>query len=170
MLLREARSRRRACTGRRRPSWPSCPSEATLPRGRDTHRTVDMGRRFVVPNGGQWSQRFLWGRTVQVARRGSRYGRNIENAAPDGRRFGSSSLTPRRITKDSRDRSSEAVHDVSPRHGPRCLATSQWRPRQDSNLRHRLRRPVLYPLSYGGGALPTPLQRRCACRSKIVAV
>ncbi len=25
------------------------------------------------------------------------------------------------------------------------------RPRQDSNLRHRLRRPVLYPLSYGGG-------------------
>ena len=23
-------------------------------------------------------------------------------------------------------------------------------PRQDSNLRHRLRRPVLYPLSYGG--------------------
>ena len=27
------------------------------------------------------------------------------------------------------------------------------RPRQDSNLRHRLRRPVLYPLSYGGGVL-----------------
>jgi hypothetical protein len=26
------------------------------------------------------------------------------------------------------------------------------RPRQDSNLRHRLRRPVLYPLSYGGGS------------------
>ena len=25
-----------------------------------------------------------------------------------------------------------------------------WRPRQDSNLRHRLRRPVLYPLSYEG--------------------
>ena len=24
------------------------------------------------------------------------------------------------------------------------------RPRQDSNLRNRLRRPVLYPLSYGG--------------------
>lgn len=24
------------------------------------------------------------------------------------------------------------------------------RPRQDSNLRHRLRRPVLYPLSYEG--------------------
>ena len=23
-------------------------------------------------------------------------------------------------------------------------------PQQDSNLRHRLRRPVLYPLSYGG--------------------
>ena len=25
-----------------------------------------------------------------------------------------------------------------------------WRPRQDSNLRSRLRRPVLYPLSYEG--------------------
>ena len=26
-------------------------------------------------------------------------------------------------------------------------------PRQDSNLRHRLRRAVLYPLSYGGSGL-----------------
>jgi hypothetical protein len=26
----------------------------------------------------------------------------------------------------------------------------QGRPRQDSNLRTRLRRPLLYPLSYGG--------------------
>ena len=26
-----------------------------------------------------------------------------------------------------------------------------WCPRQDSNLRTRLRRAVLYPLSYGGG-------------------
>src|SRR5690606_6483206 len=26
-----------------------------------------------------------------------------------------------------------------------------WRPRQDSNLRTRLRRPMLYPLSYEGG-------------------
>ena len=25
-----------------------------------------------------------------------------------------------------------------------------WYPRRDSNPRHRLRRPVLYPLSYGG--------------------
>jgi hypothetical protein len=30
--------------------------------------------------------------------------------------------------------------------GPREIL----RPRQDSNLRHRLRRPVLYPLSYEG--------------------
>ena len=27
---------------------------------------------------------------------------------------------------------------------------SDWYPRRDSNARHRLRRPVLYPLSYGG--------------------
>jgi hypothetical protein len=34
-------------------------------------------------------------------------------------------------------------------------ATLTWttRPRQDSNLRTRFRRPVLYPLSYGGGQL-----------------
>ena len=32
------------------------------------------------------------------------------------------------------------------------LAPPAKRPRQDSNLRHRLRRPVLYPLSYGGGS------------------
>ena len=28
-------------------------------------------------------------------------------------------------------------------------------PRGDSNARHRLRRPVLYPLSYGGKAAPS---------------
>lgn len=29
-----------------------------------------------------------------------------------------------------------------------------WCPQQDSNLRHRLRRAVLYPLSYGGSDRP----------------
>ncbi len=28
-----------------------------------------------------------------------------------------------------------------------------WRPQQDSNLRTRLRRPLLYPLSYGGSRI-----------------
>ena len=32
--------------------------------------------------------------------------------------------------------------------------SSDRRPRQDSNLRTRLRRPVLYPLSYEGGKRP----------------
>ena len=35
--------------------------------------------------------------------------------------------------------------------GSDCIQDIGQRPRQDSNLRHRLRRPVLYPLSYGGG-------------------
>ena len=38
---------------------------------------------------------------------------------------------------------------------PRSSGSDQvncWRPRQDSNLRSRLRRAVLYPLSYGGPA------------------
>jgi hypothetical protein len=32
----------------------------------------------------------------------------------------------------------------------RCRRREKGRPRQDSNLRSRLRRAVLYPLSYGG--------------------
>src|SRR5207302_10234916 len=32
----------------------------------------------------------------------------------------------------------------------RRTANTRGRPRQDSNLRARLRRPLLYPLSYGG--------------------
>jgi hypothetical protein len=35
--------------------------------------------------------------------------------------------------------------------GRRVISAAQeGRPRQDSNLRTRLRRPLLYPLSYGG--------------------
>lgn len=37
-----------------------------------------------------------------------------------------------------------------------------WCPRQDSNLRSRLRRAVLYPLSYGGRGIPTWDQDRLA--------
>ena len=35
-------------------------------------------------------------------------------------------------------------------------------PRQDSNLRTRLRRPALYPLSYGGKRLGRPRHDRLA--------
>ena len=35
--------------------------------------------------------------------------------------------------------------------GPTAGPLLTWRPRQDSNLRTRLRRPMLYPLSYEGG-------------------
>jgi hypothetical protein len=46
----------------------------------------------------------------------------------------------------------------SQQHGPDRIGAGQgrfsqatgWRPQQDSNLRTRLRRPLLYPLSYGG--------------------
>jgi hypothetical protein len=36
--------------------------------------------------------------------------------------------------------------------------TGSGRPQQDSNLRTRLRRPVLYPLSYGGSMTPKGYQ------------
>jgi hypothetical protein len=40
---------------------------------------------------------------------------------------------------------------------------SEWRPQQDSNLRSRLRRPLLSPLSYGGCATPKGTSRKpCA--------
>ena len=38
----------------------------------------------------------------------------------------------------------------SARYCAENLLVTAWCPRQDSNLRHRLRRAVLYPLSYGG--------------------
>ena len=36
------------------------------------------------------------------------------------------------------------------------------RPQQDSNLRTRLRRPLLYPLSYGGTRTDDPAERTLA--------
>ena len=36
----------------------------------------------------------------------------------------------------------------------------RWRPQQDSNLRSRLRRPLLSPLSYGGYATPKGYQQK----------
>ena len=36
---------------------------------------------------------------------------------------------------------------------PAGRGCSCWCPRPDSDRRNRLRRPVLYPLSYGGGGL-----------------
>jgi hypothetical protein len=46
------------------------------------------------------------------------------------------------------------------------LGLRTWCPRQDSNLRHRLRRAVLYPLSYGGPKLvqPSSAELLTSCR------
>ena len=41
------------------------------------------------------------------------------------------------------------------------------RPRQDSNLRTRLRRPVLYPLSYEGGTTPERSPARARRRLRL---
>jgi hypothetical protein len=60
-------------------------------------------------------------------------------------------------------------HDVSeavnrpisvPAGQARISADSTMRPQQDSNLRTRLRRPMLYPLSYGGLAPEKATSRR----------
>jgi hypothetical protein len=44
------------------------------------------------------------------------------------------------------------------------------RPQQDSNLRTRLRRPVLYPLSYGGSMTPKGYQSRGIGRDRPVSL
>ena len=44
----------------------------------------------------------------------------------------------------------ESTRRVSARYRGEEPLVSGWCPRQDSNLRSRLRRAVLYPLSYGG--------------------
>ena len=44
-------------------------------------------------------------------------------------------------------------------------ATCRWCPRQDSNLRAWLRRPLLYPLSYGGPGEQNLSSRPCSHRS-----
>ena len=47
---------------------------------------------------------------------------------------------------------------------PGLTAGTKKRPQQDSNLRSRLRRPMLYPLSYGGSVTweRVPVNRPCA--------
>ena len=53
----------------------------------------------------------------------------------------------------------KTVPDLLPQVRDRSQLISGWCPRQDSNLRSRLRRAVLYPLSYGGmPIIETPSQ------------
>jgi hypothetical protein len=47
---------------------------------------------------------------------------------------------------------------------PAGRGCSCWCPRPDSDRRHRLRRPVLYPLSYGGGQVSILVARHCLPR------
>ena len=50
----------------------------------------------------------------------------------------------------ARDHIRRSRADPGESRRPRNTGPAAWCPRQDSNLRHRLRRAVLYPLSYGG--------------------
>jgi hypothetical protein len=60
-----------------------------------------------------------------------------------------------------RDVSKDVFRAVSvPAAQARIGADSTMRPQQDSNLRTRLRRPMLYPLSYGGLAPEKATSRR----------
>ena len=69
-----------------------------------------------------------------------------------GRHWSPEGLMPSGDRRPSTDRPAhETRHRTNSIIRPgRAGTTSQGCPRQDSNLRHRLRRAVLYPLSYGG--------------------
>jgi hypothetical protein len=56
----------------------------------------------------------------------------------------------RKIRRASRFRRSEARPKSGQNPIKRSNSCFYQRPQQDSNLRTRLRRPLLYPLSYGG--------------------
>jgi hypothetical protein len=60
-------------------------------------------------------------------------------------------------TGDRRVRLDHTLGEDYIKRRPRRAPPAVGRPRQDSNLRHRLRRPVLYPLSYGGGRPLVPV-------------
>ena len=57
------------------------------------------------------------------------------------------------------------LHSAAGLSSVRKLALA-WCPRQDSNLRSRLRRAVLYPLSYGGNGV-TDYQSRAHAPSSV---
>jgi hypothetical protein len=66
-----------------------------------------------------------------------------------GRSFGREPFRRvRESVRDGRQRAPAAGHALAL---GRVVNDWIWRPRQDSNLRTRLRRPMLYPLSYEGG-------------------
>ena len=84
----------------------------------------------------------------------------VVSSARDGVKIALQRRRDRRVNHAHKSRTVRGRGDRDERHnrGRSCsiswnLAGRKERPRQDSNLRHRLRRPVLYPLSYGGGAL-----------------
>lgn len=68
--------------------------------------------------------------------------------------FGFTTLGLHRITAavgpDNQGRPGALDDQLAARHATRRRFPPGRRPRQDSNLRSRLRRAVLYPLSYGG--------------------
>ena len=84
--------------------------------------------------------------TMTLDQYGHLFGDRLDEVADaDGRRRAGRCCVP--VVYPSRHRRSwlEAGEATAQKSGPPA-----WCPRQDSNLRSRLRRAVLYPLSYGG--------------------
>ncbi len=90
----------------------------------------------------------------QMPRRRRRTTTTANPGRPRAQNFGTYSEL---MAVDSRESPAIIVHMIEAldcvRAGQGLPSADQgWCPRQDSNLRHRLRRAVLYPLSYGGSA------------------
>ena len=119
---------------------PSVPRRTSVP-GRGIPRSPPGGPRRTRP--GSSDSRVSIGPVLRCSDLEQRAGGSLRASAPSPRRPGCAAadwLIARceRPGLISRSSGSDQV--------------SYWRPRQDSNLRSRLRRAVLYPLSYGGPA------------------
>src|SRR4030095_2432705 len=80
---------------------------------------------------------------------------SASSTPPPANYCASSPSTPPATTSPSADHQAHQTNNPEPQivgsGSFLCLERSHQCPRQDSNLRTRLRRPLLYPLSYGGG-------------------
>ncbi len=90
--------------------------------------------------------RLCGGRVLHGPRHRDRLGRNLHHQGLHRTDHEQARRSQRHRHRDREDPRRPAVHRIARRRPVRSV----WRPRQDSNLRTWLRRPLLYPLSYEG--------------------
>ena len=109
---------------------------------------VPASVRHVEAHTAMSRPRCSWILQVGVVRRASSLGSSLPRIVARTHRNVRTSLHPKRDFDSTPPSALICIWNWGPSSWTALLVTQ--RPRQDSNLRHRLRRPVLYPLSYEG--------------------